>query len=99
MDTPRQTGENDLERSLREYVDQLPDLAPEKRSRVLEMALKLHDRQLPTPFIFASIRSTASILDELERDGDVIRGVLTSAQPTRPTAIVTILPFEPGEPL
>jgi hypothetical protein len=74
MDARRQSGEDDLELSLREYVDQMPDLSAEKRGRLLDMALDLHGRRLPTPFIFASIRSTAAVLTEWERDspGDAV---------------------------
>jgi len=69
MDAHPRVGEDDLEHSLREYVDQLPDLTAERRGRILEMALDLHARRLPTPFIFASIRSTAAVLNEWEREG------------------------------
>jgi hypothetical protein len=74
MDARRPAGEDDLECSLREYVEQMPDLSPEKRARLLEMALDLHGRRLPTPFIFAGIRSTAAVLTEWERDspGDAV---------------------------
>jgi hypothetical protein len=69
MDSRPQVAKDDLERSLREYVDEIPDLTVERRGRILEMALDLHARRLPTPFIFASIRSTAAVLNEWERDG------------------------------
>lgn len=68
MDARRQDGEDDLELSLREYVEQMSELSAEKRGRLLTMALDLHGRHLPTPFIYASIRSTAAVLSEWERD-------------------------------
>src|ERR1051325_2906966 len=69
-----QTGEDGLERSLREYVEQLPDLPADKRRRLLEMALELHARRLPTPFVFSSIRAPAAILTEMAREapGDAV---------------------------
>jgi hypothetical protein len=70
MDAHHQAVEEDLERSLIQYVEQLADLSADKRSRVLEMALELHRRRLPSPFILAGIRSTAALLNDLEREGE-----------------------------
>jgi hypothetical protein len=63
----RQVAEDDLVAVLKEFVDQLGGVSDTTRARAWEMALELHARRLPPPFIFAGIRSTAEILTELEQ--------------------------------